>query len=167
MKIKMQWYFPKYDDQGNPPLISARVGPYQQFTSGNSSQPLPAHTITVTPNQDKGRLKAPEPTREYRDGKLSAIYLGNQIIPMPDENDLHPLNPTNPQIEADAPLNPGAEPGAEPDYTNEFIAAIERGEPPSRAIPQITGCSRNGKEPWNTYYLLWKEIEAKIRTRNK
>src|SRR5690349_19756868 len=89
MKIKMQWYFPKYDDNGNPPLISQRVGPYQQFPSGNTSQPLPAHTITVTPTPEK-KLKAPEPTREYRDGKLSAIYLGNQIIPMPDENDLHP-----------------------------------------------------------------------------
>src|SRR5690349_12013397 len=56
MKIKMQWYFPKYDDQGNPPLISARVGPYQQFQSGNSSQPLPAHSITVqATGQEKGR----------------------------------------------------------------------------------------------------------------
>jgi hypothetical protein len=45
----------------------------------------------------------------------------------------------------------------------EFIEAISRGEAASKAIPEITGCSRNGKEPWNSYYLLWKEIEVKIK----
>jgi hypothetical protein len=41
MKIKMEWYFPKYDDNGNPKLISKKLGEYQQFAPGNSNQPLP------------------------------------------------------------------------------------------------------------------------------
>jgi hypothetical protein len=164
MKIKMDWYFPKYDPRGNPPLISKKLGEYQQFTSGNSDQPLPAHSITVAPGQEKGRLKAHEPTREYRAGQLSAIYLGDQVISMPDQRTLHP---TNPPIEANAPDEPGSEPEPEPEFMQDFIAAIRRGESASKAIPEITGCSRNGKEPWNSYYLMWKEIEARIKTTNK
>jgi hypothetical protein len=76
------------------------------------------------------------------------------------------MNP-NPPLEANAPAEPDSEPEPEPAYMQEFIEAISRGEAASKAIPEITGCSRNGKEPWNSYYLLWKEIEVKIKPRNK
>jgi hypothetical protein len=140
---------------GNPPYPD----PPAQFIVGNS----PAAKLTDGKSRDQIPILYTDWTAPRQPAQSSYNYSVKvkEVKPgqlnEPDPNLVLNLEPGN---EAGEPFEPGSGSEPEPNIRELFLEAKRRGEAASTAVPRITGCARNGKEPWLSYKKYYDKLEV-------